>query len=207
MEDTMDQFLSKFGSVVTGVLSGLDRLVFRGTLRSINFVDGLVGYLLRREIKFIDFGKSAESESKKLIEASLMAARKQQRPIRHLQSSGLDKNKIACEIAQQDRIEAGLVCVLKVVEPCYSYELHRDREQKKARIEHRKRKCPFLCHYGIDPEFGLMNARIQTWLPYPIQICRNGREWLSRQMDRAGIAYRREDNCFPWIQDVEAAQC
>ena len=28
-----------------------------------------------------------------------------------------------------------------------------------------------------------MNARIQTWFPFRIQICLNGREWLARQMD------------------------
>ena len=42
--------------------------------------------------------------------------------------------------------------------------------------------------------------------PYLIQVCMNGREWLGRQMDQAGISYRREDNCFPWIGDLERAQ-
>lgn len=34
----------------------------------------------------------------------------------------------------------------------------------------------------------------------------NGREWLARQMDRAGIRYQQQDNCFPWIADWERAQ-
>jgi hypothetical protein len=49
-----------------------------------------------------------------------------------------------------------------------------------------------------------MNARIQTWMPFTIQICLNGREWLARQMDAAGIRYRRRDNCFTWIEDSVA---
>jgi hypothetical protein len=51
-----------------------------------------------------------------------------------------------------------------------------------------------------------MNARIQTWFPFAVQICLNGREWLARQMDGAGLAYFRQDNCFPWIADWQKAQ-
>ena len=41
-----------------------------------------------------------------------------------------------------------------------------------------------------------MNARIQTWFPFSIQICLNGRAWLARQMDAAGLGYVQRDNCF-----------
>ena len=40
---------------------------------------------------------------------------------------------------------------------------------------------------------GFMNARIQTWFPFPVQICLNGREWLARQMEAAGLEYARQD--------------
>jgi hypothetical protein len=39
-----------------------------------------------------------------------------------------------------------------------------------------------------------------------VQICLNGREWLSRQMDREGLEYVRQDNCFPWLANYERAQ-
>ena len=59
-----------------------------------------------------------------------------------------------------------------------------------------------LCH----EELGFLHLRLQTWFPFLVQVCVNGREWLSRQMDQAGMAYRREENCFPWIGDVKRAQ-
>jgi hypothetical protein len=43
-------------------------------------------------------------------------------------------------------------------------------------------------------------------VPLQIQICLNGREWLARQIDQAGIRYERLDNCFPWIEDFGKAQ-
>jgi hypothetical protein len=34
----------------------------------------------------------------------------------------------------------------------------------------------------------------------------NGREWLARQMGRAGMKYVRQDNCFQWVEDWGRAQ-
>jgi hypothetical protein len=50
------------------------------------------------------------------------------------------------------------------------------------------------------------NARIQTWFPFNIQIGLNGREWLARQMDREGLRYQQQENCFPWIENYPRAQ-
>jgi hypothetical protein len=38
------------------------------------------------------------------------------------------------------------------------------------------------------------------------QYRKGRREWLSRQMDQARIAYRRHDNGFTWIEDLPRAQ-
>jgi hypothetical protein len=51
-----------------------------------------------------------------------------------------------------------------------------------------------------------MSARIQTWFPFRIQICVNGREWLARSMDAAGLHYLQRDNCFTWLEHPERAQ-
>jgi hypothetical protein len=51
-----------------------------------------------------------------------------------------------------------------------------------------------------------MHVRFQTWLPFNIHICLNGREWLCRQMDLHQLSYRRRDNCLVWVEDVQKAQ-
>jgi hypothetical protein len=55
-------------------------------------------------------------------------------------------------------------------------------------------------------EFGFMHVRQQTWPPFNQFVMINGREWLGRQMDRAGIKYLRRENCFAWVSDVARAQ-
>jgi hypothetical protein len=32
------------------------------------------------------------------------------------------------------------------------------------------------------PELGLLHVRLQTWLPYTIMVCLNGREYLAKQL-------------------------
>jgi hypothetical protein len=77
---------------------------------------------------------------------------------------------------------------------------------KKLELKLGPGKCLFLYHYQIHPVFGFLNARIQTWFPFSIQICLNGREWLARQMQAAGLDYLQHDNCFPWIANWTKAQ-
>jgi hypothetical protein len=36
-------------------------------------------------------------------------------------------------------------------------------------------KCLHFYFYFVDPEFGLMHVRLQSWLPYEIQVYVNGR--------------------------------
>jgi hypothetical protein len=51
-----------------------------------------------------------------------------------------------------------------------------------------------------------MHTRVQSWFPFTVDFCLNGREWLARQLDRTGIGYRRAENCFIAIDDWQRAQ-
>ena len=202
----MQKFIAKFGSLIQGVISGADRLVFRGTLRSIQYGFGMMGYLWHKQVPLTAFGKHAEQVTKQIKEASLAEARRLQRPVQYLNSSKIDKKTLAEQIAMRDGIEKGLICVLSCVEPCLSFEVGPNAERQKLELKYRWRKCLFLYHYWMHPLFGFMSARLQTWFPFQVQIYLNGREWLSRQMTGAGIQYVRQENCFPWIEDYPRAQ-
>ena len=205
-KDTMEQFIQKYDEKVIGSLSGWDRIVFRGTLRTLCYVEGMMRYLSRLGVLLKDFGDHAQAMTQQLITASLAAAKKAGRPVEYLESPKISKEDYAHNIALDDDIQTGLICVLSCVEPCKSYEIHRNRQKKKLELHPKLRKCKFLYHYWIDPEFGFMNARIQTWYPFSIQVCMNGREWLARKMDKARMEYQRYDNSFPWIEDFAKAQ-
>jgi hypothetical protein len=202
----MQEFIAKHRDEITGVLSGFDRLVFRGTLRSLSHVNGMDTYLTMNKILRKDFGRHVQQISERLKQASLAEARKLGRPIQYLASPEADKEGLAQKIAAQDHIREGLVGVLTAVELCRSFEIYRNRETKQLDLVPRWRKCLFLYHYWIHPRWGFMHARIQTWFPFSIQVCLNGREWLARQMEAAHLKFVRQDNCFPWVEDWTQAQ-
>ena len=57
-----------------------------------------------------------------------------------------------------------------------------------------------------NQDFGFMNIRLQTWFPYHIQICTNGREWLRRSLEKNGIDFMAKANKFLYIADYKQAQ-
>lgn len=201
----MKTFIQQFGSKISAVLSGWDRLVFRGSLRRISYPIGMTDFLIKNGVLLKNFGSYVGSVSKRLMEASCRAASEQGRPIEYLGSPKTDKEERAKAIAESDGINEGLIGVFKCVELCKTYNVKRDNQGYPI-LKSGIRKCSFLYHYMIHPEFGFCHARIQSWFPFPIQICINGHEWLAKTLDKKGIAYKRYENCFPWIEDFALAQ-
>jgi len=199
-------FIARHAKAVIGTLCGFDRLVFRGTLRLLAHRGGMMNYLASVGVLLKDFKDHAMAMSERLKEASVAEAQHSGRPVRYLLSTAIKKEEVARQIARTDGIDHGLICVLRAVEPCLSYEVVKKRREGVIDLEPRRRKCLHLYHYQNHPQFGFMHARIQTWFPFAIQVCINGREWLARMMDEAGLAYARRDNCFVWLQDPAAAQ-
>ena len=202
----MKSFLHKHAASVIGVLSGFDRLVFRGSLREICYAAGMRRYLWQAKVLLKGFGAHADAVTERIKAASIKKAERLGREVRYLASARTRKETVAREIAARDGITEGLVCVLKCVEPCASFEIYRDARAKRLELQPRLRKCLHYYHYWLHPKLGLMHARIQTWFPFTIQVCLNGREWLARRLDQAGVDYRKRENCFVWLEDAKRAQ-
>jgi hypothetical protein len=202
----MERFLERHRDGIVGVLSGFDRLLFRGSLRSISYINGLEIFLSSQRVLIKDFGPYVERLSSHLKEHAQEFAKKHGRPYIYLPSSGVSKEDLARDIAQKDGITDGLICVLACIEPCQTYQVRRNRETRHVELAAAERKCLHLYFYFQDREFGFMHVRLQTWLPMAIQICINGREYLARQMDYQGIRYEQRDNCFVQIEDLTRAQ-
>jgi hypothetical protein len=200
------EFIAKHQEEITGVLCGFDRLVFRGTLRSISYVQGMMNYLWANQVRLTEFGRHVQRVSERVKQACRAKAEALGRPVKYLASAGESQEEVARGIAAREKIQEGLVCVLSCVEPCRRLEVYRNRETRKLELVAGTRKCLFLYHYWMHREFGFLNVRLQTWFPFSMQVCLNGREWLARQMDQARMKYERQDNCFPWVQDWDRAQ-
>jgi hypothetical protein len=202
----MHRFTAKYQDRLAGVLSGFDRLVFRGTLRRLACVAGLKDYLWERKVLLKEFGAHAEAVSERIKEACLAPAQALDLPIQYLPSADTSKEAVARTLAAERGVTAGPVCVLKCVEPFRGFDVYRNAETKKLELVSRLRKCLHLYWYEIHPECGFLGARLRTWFPFDLQICLNGREWLARQLDTAGLRDERHDNCFSFVEDFTRAQ-
>ena len=200
----MKTFLQRFGGIVLGVLSGFDRLVFKGKLRQLYSPNGMNCYLAANHVLRKDFKAHAQAVTAQVVQASLVAQAKELGRFRYLNSSQTSKEEVAREIAAAHGVKEGLACVLQCVEPCWTFDLK--SKEGRLTVQGQMGKCSQLYHYYLDPQFGWMHVRLQTWFPFEIQVYVNGREWLARQMDAAGLAYRRSDNKFLWVSDWQQAQ-
>jgi hypothetical protein len=199
----MRDFLQRFGSIVRGVLSGFDRLVFRGKLRQLYSKEGMHCYLDANHVLRKDFKAHAKAVTARVLQASLAKALQAERH-EYLNSSRISKDEHARATAARHGVKEGLVCVLQCVEPCWTFDL-KSRDGQLI-VQGEPGKCSHLYHYFVHPQCGWMYVRLQTWFPFEIQVYLNGREWLAQQMDREGMKYRRSDNKFLWVEDWQRAQ-
>jgi len=199
-------FIHKHGSWILGVLSGFDRLRLRGTLRQLYGPQVMEAYLNACHILIKDFGQLVERTTKAVKDKARALAQKAGRPFLFVPSSQTSKEDLARKIAGRDKIAEGLIAVLNCVEPCMSFQVVGNPQTKHLEVKVQSRKCSHLYFYFEHSQFGFMHLRLQTWFPFQINICLNGRHWLAKQLDQAGLAYQKKENTFLRVADLGRAQ-
>ena len=196
-------FTQKFADAIVATLGCHDRVIFKGHLPFgaewyLNaFVDRELG--MRRK----DFIPWVEKQSDALVAHAQALAREAQAPYLFLQGYQRKEALIAEQIRTR-RISEGLVAVLCCMETCRTVKLLHG--SKRPRLVYSRRPQRVLYFYFLDPEFGLVYVRVQTWFPFTIQVYINGHDWLARQMAHSQLGFVQEDNAFTQLDDPAAAQ-
>lgn len=206
----MNEFVQRHAEKVMGWMSGFDRLWFRGTLRLIASVSGLLSYMRYKGggggILHKDFGAWSEQITQAVKEGGRAVMKEAHCPVIYLGRSGTNKEDQARQIARDQGIHEGPVCLLETLEMGQSYEMHRDKQRQLLVLEPRPRLSLHQYSYWMDPQVGLCHVRVQSWLPLNVFISMNGREWLCRSLDQAQVPYQRRDNCLVWVKDMDQAR-
>jgi hypothetical protein len=195
---------------VTGSLAMYDRMIFKGHLTALFKQDGARCYLWSQGVALKDFTPYAKATTAQIADHCRALATSAGRPVisfDHVKTRNRTqpKDDLAKSIAERDGVSEGIVCLISAVEPCYSFQVRKRMTTGRLEIFRRERACLHHYLYLIDPEFGFMHVRIQGWLPYEVQIYINGREWLARALDKAGVGYVRYENSLVQIDDLHAA--
>ena len=154
----MKSFLTRHESEVKGVLSGFDRVRFRGTLRLIANLRGLSRWLSYHGVLLKSFKGFVMGLTETIKQATQRLVEDSGRPLVYLSSSRLRKEDFARNIAERDGITEGLVCVLTAVEPCRTFTVGPNREAKKLELRSLTGKCLHQYFYLIDPRLGWLNS-------------------------------------------------
>jgi hypothetical protein len=203
----MDTLSSKFSTVVKGVITGFDRIVFKGIIMPIMHAAGMESFLVARKVLNKDFKEYAQKQSQAIIESAEKIAMEQRgREVTYIRSLNERKEALAHARQNENGVKEGLIGVWSCLESCNTFRSTFVQAQKRPSLRNERSKCKHLYFYFDDPVYGFMNVRLQTWLPYEIQIALNGREWLRRSLDQAGCGYLMSENKFMHIDDYRLAQ-
>lgn len=201
----MKQLIKTLGDAVVGVTSGFDRIVFQGMIRPLMYPEGAMGFFARRRIRFKDAKKWVTEHTDRLVAAvEQWSLRECGTRISYLPSSSIRKEEVARARQQEKGITTGPIGAWSCLESGGSYRLV--PAEGAPVLRYFNGRCKHLYIYQDHPVYGFMSIRIQTWLPYKIQIAMNGREWLGRQLEHAGVAFERLGNKILQVEDFKAMQ-
>ncbi len=77
----MERFFERYQDRIVGVLSGFDRLLFRGILRSICHVEGMDRFLSSQRVLYKDFGAYVQRLSEQMKKHAETVARQAGREV------------------------------------------------------------------------------------------------------------------------------
>jgi hypothetical protein len=198
-------FLSRFGALIVAVLSGFDRLRFRGLSRLLSNPRGVYSYLFQHDLFLKEYAAHTQQLTRTLVQGTEALARAEGISIHYLNSPNSDKEATALDIARRRGLTSGRIAILSCVEGCRTFRI---RKNLRGHIELRAEpaRCQHFYHYFLHEELGLCYVRLQSWFPFTIRIGLNGREWLCRQLQRQKIGYRRQENLLVAVDNWQHAQ-
>lgn len=200
----MNDLIKALGDRVVGVISGLDRIVFHGMVQPLMYAEGAMNFFSSRGILYKDAQDWVIEQTQRLVAAvEAFARREGAGSIEYLDSSRIRKEELARTRQADKGIDTGLVGVFSCLEAAGSYRLV--AAAGAPRLRWYQTRCKHLYTYLDHRDFGFMSVRMQTWLPYRIQIAMNGREWLARQLAAAGIGFEKHRNKILAVDDFEQA--
>src|SRR5216683_468919 len=90
----MERFLKRHKDRIVGTITGFDRVLFRGTLRSISHCRGLEIFLSSQRVLLKNFGVFAQQLAREIGEQAQAFAAERGRPYQYLNSPSATKEQL-----------------------------------------------------------------------------------------------------------------
>jgi predicted transcriptional regulator len=203
----VESLSNKLGSIVNGVITGFDRIVFKGMLLPIMYSLGMQNFLSSRNVLNKDLKEYVTTQSQIIVEsAENISKAGTGLGVTYIPSIHERKEELAHKRQEETGIKDGLIGVWSCVESCNTFRAVYDKAKGFPALRNEQSRCKHIYYYFDDPTYGFMSIRLQTWAPYEIQIALNGREWLRRSLSAHNCEYILNGNKFSHIADYGLAQ-
>ena len=162
----MDSFLQRFGDKIKGVITGFDRIVFKGCIRPLMFAEGAMSFLRFRGVLNKDFKAWMKARSAQMVEEAEAYARSaSERGIDSIRSSRERKEALAQARQKERGVKEGLIGVWSSVEACSTYRACYDAKAGFPQLRHDFSRCKHLYFYYDHAQYGFLSVRFAPKAP------------------------------------------
>ena len=139
-------FTERYSSETTGTLSGFDRLVFSGHLRSFFQKNGMYYYMSQMGVKLTGFKDFMATQTKNFRSYMSDFAQASGIEITYLNDRSKSKDEVAKAAYAKHPTKEGLVAIISTQELAYSFSLVSNRERNELEVIHHQIFAFF--HFG-----------------------------------------------------------
>jgi hypothetical protein len=205
----VDRFSELLGRFVQFTYTAWDRIVLNGYIDRLQRPENIVHFF--REVVGAPAVTPEVLTSRTAPYRAWVARYAEERGIPLLAAPrGARKEEVVAPYYRRFKGDEGVACILTSVEQGRSFVSYAPRHAPSGgdpnyRLIHACRKR-FLHYYFylVDPVLGPMSLRVGSFLPFTLAIFLNGHSFLARELARAGVAFRKDDNAFTAVADTAA---
>jgi len=209
----MELFTKLFGAWLVFVYHCFDRMVLSGYLMGLQR-PGQVVFWLQQVLGVEAITKEVLSQrTQDYIAWVASFARNRKIPVEWAEKEVRKEDYVAPFLRRMERADGyGVYFIFQAMEQGWTFRPGRRMVQRSGPeadypILHRHRaRYRYFYFYLRDEVLGPMVVRLGTFIPFEASYYLNGHSYMEQELRKAGVAFRKDDNAFLWVEDVAALQ-
>jgi hypothetical protein len=207
----MEDFVRLFGGLLAFVYHCFDRIVILGHLPLLTRPENIVHFF--RDVQGVgaiskEVLRQRTTEYQQWVEAF---ARNHQIPVEWAEKGVRKEDYVRPRLRQMERQQRfGVYYILKSMEIGANFRVavpkYPTADPNYRIVAKQRSRYTHYYFYIRDPVLGPLALCVASFLPFSITYYLNGHHFIEQQLHRAGVQFRKDDNAFLWVADVQALQ-
>jgi hypothetical protein len=207
----MELFTRLFGDLLTFVYHCFDRIVIHGYLSGLSRPEQVV-HFVRHVLDIPVVSKELLSrrtdDYRSWVEAF---ARNHKVPIEWAEKGLRKEDHVLPALRRMEKRGAyGVYFIFKSMEQGRTFRIsvpkYPTQDPNHRILAHQRSRFTHYYFYIRDEVLGPIIVRVASFFPFHATYWLNGHSFIERELERAGIAFRKDDNAFLAVDDVAALQ-